>query len=396
MAEKTIGKNKFGRTTTLTLKVLYTLSISTFLFSIFCYFQLNITGVIFKSLLVYSVLNSINIAIFYLHFNIINTYIVASSFGYITLLFICYFSGGINSPAISFLVLLIFFGYLIKKIYGNIWLLLVLTTVLVFYVINIISFETFNEINLQNEAEFNLLFLLFLILLLGGVFGRMMNKTNNDIKKAKLEIVKRNDEKSVMLKEIHHRVKNNLQVVNSLLRIQSRNISDTSVIDVFKSAQSRVVAMARLHENIYHTKDLKNIDIEHHFKLLITDLIKSNNINKDISLSLNIAQMDMSIDTLLPISLIINELVSNSLKHAYKDVDKGVISVKLVAINEQQCKLIVSDNGNASNKDILSNEVSSTGVTLIKTLTRQLKGSITAMSIPQGTCFEIIFYNSIS
>jgi len=387
-------KNKFGRTTTLSLKVFYTLSVSTFLFSLFCYFQIGIRGVIFKSLLAYSVLNTINILFFYLHKKILKSYVIASVLGYITLLFICSYSGGVNSPAISFFVLIIFFGYLIKKIHGNIWLITVIVTVMVFYILNISSFELINEINKENIAEFNLLFLFFLIILLGGVFGRMMNKTNEKIKKAKLEIIKRNDEKTVMLKEIHHRVKNNLQVVNSLLRIQARSVVSKKVKMMFEVAQSRVIAMARLHEKIYNTKDLKNIDIGEHFKLLVSDLISSNNLDKDISSKLSIEPITMSIDILLPLSLIINELISNSLKHAFVDMEKGEVIVELLLKENSHCKLTVSDNGNGVDENILSSRSNSTGVTLIKTFVRQLNGTITSLKNTNGTSFEITFINA--
>jgi len=393
MTDKLKFKNKYGRTTTLSLNVFYTLSVSTFLFSLFCYFQIGIRGVIFKSLLSYSIFNSINILFFYLHKKILRSYVIASVLGYITLLFICSYSGGVNSPAISFFVLIIFFGYLIKKIHGNIWLITVMVTVIVFYILNISSFELANEINEENIAEFNLLFLFFLIILLGGVFGRMMNKTNEKIKKAKLEIVKKNDEKTVMLKEIHHRVKNNLQVVNSLLRIQARSIVNEKVKMMFKVAQSRVIAMARLHEKIYNTKDLKNIDVAEHFKLLVSDLISSNNLDKDISSKLSIEPIEMSIDTLLPLSLIVNELISNSLKHAFNSVDKGEVKVELMLQENTQCKLIVSDDGNGVDKDILSEANNSTGITLIKTFTRQLNGTITTLENINGARFELTFSN---
>ena len=383
-------KNKYGRTTTLSLNVFYTLSISTFLFSLFCYFQIGIRGVIFKSLLIYSILNTINILFFYLHQQILKAYLVASILGYITLLIICFYSGGINSPAISFLVLIIFFGYLIKRVYGNFWLLLIMFTVMVFYGFSKYSFITVNDVNNENVAEFNLLFLFFLIILLGGVFGRMMNKTNEKIKNAKLEIVKKNDEKTVMLKEIHHRVKNNLQVVNSLLRIQARGVEDDKVKLMFKEAQGRVIAMARLHEKIYNTKDLKNINIEEHFKLLITDLIKSNNVDKEISLNIYVTPIEMSIDTLLPLSLIINELVSNSLKHAFNEIDNGEIFVNLCVAEESKCKLIIGDNGKGSSMNILSDFGTSTGVTLIKTFVKQLNGNILQLD-QEGVNFEISF-----
>ena len=394
MIENLKHKNKYGRTTTLALNVFYTLSLSTFLFSLFCYFQIGIRGVIFKALLSYSILNTINILFFYLHNKILKSYVIASVLGYITLLFVCSHSGGVNSPAISFLVLIIFFGYLIEKKYGNIWLATVLVTVIVFYLMNKYSFEMINEINEENITEFNLLFLLFLIVLLGGVFGMMMNKTNERIKRAKKEIVKRNDEKTIMLKEIHHRVKNNLQVVNSLLRIQARGVKDEKVKLMFSAAQSRVVAMARLHEKIYNTKDLKNIDISEHFELLINDLISSINLDKKIITKLNIEAINMSIDTLLPLSLIINELVSNSLKHAFCEMESGEVVVELFTKKGVECQLIYSDNGKGMQKNILSESENSTGLTLIKTFVRQLNGVIVFLNKPKGARFEISFINN--
>jgi len=196
-----------------------------------------------------------------------------------------------------------------------------------------------------------------------------------------------------MLKEIHHRVKNNLQVVNSLLRIQARSIVNEKVKMMFKVAQSRVIAMARLHEKIYNTKDLKNIDVAEHFKLLVSDLISSNNLDKDISSKLSIEPIEMSIDTLLPLSLIVNELISNSLKHAFNSVDKGEVKVELMLQENTQCKLIVSDDGNGVDKDILSEANNSTGITLIKTFTRQLNGTITTLENINGARFELTFSN---
>lgn len=394
MIENLKHKNKYGRTTTLALNVFYTLSLSTFLFSVFCYFQIGIRGVIFKTLLAYSILNMINILFFYLHKKILKSYVIASILAYIALLLVCSHSGGVNSPAISFLVLIIFFGYLIEKKDGHIWLAIVLVTVIVFYLMNKYSFEMINEINEENITEFNLLFLLFFIILLGGVFGMMMNKTNEKIKKAKLEIVKKNDEKTVMLKEIHHRVKNNLQVVNSLLRIQARGVKEEKVKLMFSAAQSRIVAMARLHEKIYNTKDLKNIDISEYFELLIDDLISSINLDKKITTKLNIEAVNMSIDTLLPLSLIVNELVSNSLKHAFCEMESGEVIVELSTKKGAECQLIYSDNGKGMQKNILSQSENTTGITLIKTFVRQLNGVVFLLNIPKGASFKISFINN--
>lgn len=386
-------KNKYGRTTTLSLNVFYTLSLMTFLFSFFCYFKIGIKGNIFNALLGYSILNTLNIVYFHIHNNIIRSYDIASVLGFFTIIIISIHSGGINSPAISFLVLFIFFGYLIKRSHGDFWFVVIVTTVLFFYMFNKISYKFINELNDENITEFNVLFLFFTIIILGGVFGRMINKTNEDIKQAKLEIEKRNDEKTVMLKEIHHRVKNNLQVVNSLLSIQARGVDDLEIKSMFKATQNRVFTMARLHEKIYNTKDLKNINVKEYFKLLINDLVSSYSLEKNIILDLQIDSFYMSIDSLLPLSLIINELISNSIKHAFKNSIPGKITVKLFQFDNNKCKLIVADNGKAADYAILSH-YNSTGVTLIKSFVKQLTGKIEVLQTTKGTVFEIAFSNN--
>jgi len=309
---------------------------------------------------------------------------------------ICLFSGGVNSPFSPFLVLIIFSGYATKIFYGDLWLVIISLAVISLYVINISEYGFVNYVTEEVKDAFNFFFLMFLIILLGGVFGRLMSKNNDLVFKSKKEIAKKNEEKTVMLKEIHHRVKNNLQVVNSLLRIQARGVDDENVKLMFKLTQSRVIAMARLHEKIYNTKDLMYIDVKEHFKLLIRDLIHSYNLEKNITSKLNIESVKMSIDTLLPLSLIVNELVSNSLKHAFNNVNNGELYIDLKSTSTDDYELIVGDNGCGSEDCVLSNIVNSTGLTLIKTFVRQLNGSIVALKEKTGTNFKISFTNSLT
>ncbi len=382
-------KRNYGRTTFLTLNMFYTLSISTFLFALFCYFKLDIKEVIFKTLLVYSIANTINIGLYYFHKNIIYSYIAGSILAYVTLVVITCYSGGINSPALPFMVLIVFFGYLIKKFYGNFWLVVVFITASGFYALKSMMVKMNNEISQANQAEFNLLFLIFLIVLLGGVFGSMMNNTNEKIKAAKLEIVQKNNEKAVMLKEIHHRVKNNLQVVNSLLRMQARAVDDESVKLMFKLTQDRVVAMARLHEKIYNTDDLVLIDVKEHFRLLVRDLIHSYNLERHIVPNLNVHSLKMSIDTLLPLSLIVNELVANSLKYAYNGVKNGELYVSLKKENNQTFSLVVGNNGSAN--DVAMNYISLSNNNIIKTFVRQLNGNFSTANTESITNYILEF-----
>jgi len=394
MSQLTFLNRSFGKRTILTIKVSLTCSIMTLICSLLCFYVLDIKGVIFYSLLIYSLVNFLNIGLFFKHRNLEVTYNIMSVLAFSVTYVICLFSGGVNSPFSSFLVLIIFSGYATKSFYGDLWLVIISIAVVSLYFINISEHKFTNYVTEEAKDAFNFFFLMFLIVLLGGVFGRLMSKNNDLVYKSKKEIAKRNEEKTVMLKEIHHRVKNNLQVVNSLLRIQARGIDDENVKLMFKLTQSRVVAMARLHEKIYNTKDLMYIDVRDHFKLLIRDLIHSYNLEKNIVSKFNIEPVKMSIDTLLPLSLIINELVSNSLKHAFNDVDNGELYIGLKSTNDNSnYELIVGDNGSGTSGSVLSNVVNSTGLTLIKTFVKQLNGNIEALREKAGTCFKISFTN---
>lgn len=387
-------KYNFGKRTKLTINVSLTCSIMTFVCSILCYFFLNIKGVIFYSLLIYSIVNFLNILVFLKHRKLEITYNIMSILAFCVTYIICLFSGGVNSPFSTFLVLIIFSGYATTIFYGDLWMVIVCIAALSLYLLSISDYNFTNYVPEKADNAFNFFFLLFLIVLLGGVFGRLMSKNNDLIYKSKKEIAKRNEEKTVMLKEIHHRVKNNLQVVNSLLRIQARGVEDENIKLMFKLTQSRVVAMARLHEKIYNTKDLKYIDVKNHFKLLIRDLIHSYNLDKNIVSKFNIEPIKMSIDTLLPLSLIINELISNSLKHAFNNKNNGELYIGLKSINgNNEYELIVGDNGIGTPGCVLSELVSSTGVTLIKTFVKQLNGTIVTLKERKGTNFKIVFSN---
>lgn len=394
MSQLAFLKRNFGKRTILTIKVSLTCSIMTLICSLLCFYVLAIKGVIFYSLIIYSLVNFLNIGLFFKHRNLEATYNIMSLLAFVVTYIICLFSGGVNSPFSSFLVLIIFSGYATKVFYGDLWLVIISLAVVSLYFINISEHRFTNYVTEDAKDGFNFFFLMFLIVLLGGVFGRLMSKNNDLVYKSKKEIAKKNQEKTVMLKEIHHRVKNNLQVVNSLLGIQARGVDDENVKLMFKLTQSRVVAMARLHEKIYNTKDLMYIDVRDHFKLLIRDLIHSYNLEKNIVSKFNIEPVKMSIDTLLPLSLIINELVSNSLKHAFNDVNKGELYIDLKSTNDNNnYELIVGDNGCGSKECVLSNIVNSTGLILIKTFVKQLNGNIETLNERVGTNFKISFTN---
>jgi len=199
---------------------------------------------------------------------------------------------------------------------------------------------------------------------------------------------KQNELKTTMLKEIHHRVKNNLQIVNSMLRMQSSTMDDVKTVEVFQKVQSRILSMSSLHEEMYKTDSLSKIETKKHFEKLIRDLVIAYRLDKDISLRLDIDPFEFNMDTLIPLGLIINELVINSLKHAFVGRDNGVITVLLKKTKaRKEYRLQVNDDGVGMESTKGSENM---GAKLIKSFVRQLKGTMKRLD-DNGTVYEIKF-----
>ena len=160
-------------------------------------------------------------------------------------------------------------------------------------------------------------------------------------------------EKEVLLSEIHHRVGNSLQVIYGLLNIQSDSIDDQKCIDVFRGCQNRIISMALVHKTIYNSKDFTHINFYEYISKLAGKLYQSFDVSTDdVSLSMNVDDVSIGVDTAIPCGLIISELVSNSLKHAFPDGRKGEIRIELHPVVEKTFELIVGDNGAGIPEDI--------------------------------------------
>jgi len=224
--------------------------------------------------------------------------------------------------------------------------------------------------------------------LLSVVYGVFKIRLNQVRLKTKNKYLKnQNEEKIVLLKEVHHRMKNNLQMVNSLLKFQSREIEDEKIINMFKDAQNRVLSMSLLHEKMYNSKDLQHIDIEEHLTLLIKDLVKSYAIEKKIHLNIKIENVDFKIQTLVPLGLIINEMITNSLKYAFKDRDKGTITVHLKQLDAKLQELIIGDDGEGYSPEKKSEGL---GTKLIQIFVKQLNGTMTKLD-HSGAFYKLVF-----
>ena len=198
-------------------------------------------------------------------------------------------------------------------------------------------------------------------------------------------------EKEIMIKEIHHRVKNNLQIISSLLTLQAEFIKDESSRGYFNDSQNRVKSMAIIHEKLYQTRDFANIDIKDYVSNLTLSLFKAYNINtKLIEVDVEISNILLDVDTAIPCGLIINELVSNSLKYAFSDGRKGKMTIKLLPVEDDKLQLIVGDNGIGLPEDLESRETQSLGLTLVNILAKQLNGNLEKIN-NNGATFILTF-----
>ncbi|MCX5908777.1 MAG: ATP-binding protein [Deltaproteobacteria bacterium] len=198
-------------------------------------------------------------------------------------------------------------------------------------------------------------------------------------------------EKEVLLKEIHHRVKNNLQVISSLLNWQSRYIQDPSALEMFKESQNRVKLIALIHEKLYQSKDLARVNFGEYVESLATHLFRSYQISgKEISLQIDMQGIFLGIDKAIPCGLVINELISNSFKHAFPPPRQGVIALSLKPEAGDQLILVVKDSGVGFPEDLDFRSAESLGMQLVNILTSQMGGTI-ELDRQKGTEFRITF-----
>ncbi len=204
-------------------------------------------------------------------------------------------------------------------------------------------------------------------------------------------IAQERDEKALLLKEIHHRVKNNLQIINSLLRLQSHFVTDEEALWALNESQSRVMSMADIHEKMYKTDNLADVNIEEYFNELGARLISTYDLKDSIESDILISVKNLNLDTLTPLGLIMNEIITNSLKYGFPDHRKGVIKIHLERLkNQNKFRLVIGDNGIGLPEGELFGTEMSMGSQLIIGLSDQLNGELKRLP-EQGTVYELVF-----
>ena len=226
--------------------------------------------------------------------------------------------------------------------------------------------------------------------------GRVMGvlSTSRDIasrKKAEENIKISLREKEILLKEVHHRVKNNLQVISSLLTLQTDYVDDPVIRAMFQESRDRVRSMALVHERLYQSPDLSGIDPEDYVNSLIVHLFRAHGAeSRGIRQRTAVDNVKLSLDTAIPCGLIINELVSNSLKYAFREGQEGIISIVLQRHGGNNVRLVVSDNGVGLPDSVNWMNSQSLGLQLVVMLVRQLEGAV-ELDTQNGTTFQIVF-----
>jgi two-component sensor histidine kinase len=235
-------------------------------------------------------------------------------------------------------------------------------------------------------------FLLIVVLL--AFFYRVKNKSNqllstknNQLNELNSKLTQSIKDKEVLLKEIHHRVKNNLQLVMSLLNIQAQDSQQTSIQDFLEKGQARIATMALIHQNLYLSDDFLNINFQSYLEILIDNIKKTFNENK-VAIAINSNGNTFGLDTAIPLGLIINEIVCNALKHAFPEDRIGKIQIEIQKKEENTFELHIGDNGIGNSKVAKNNSI---GLELVTLLVMQLRGKINTINqIGTNYCIEFM------
>ena len=198
-------------------------------------------------------------------------------------------------------------------------------------------------------------------------------------------------EKEVLLAEVHHRVKNNLTIIYSLLQLQARQISDPDVISMFKISQGRIRSLALVHEKLYRSPNMAEIDLADYVDTLVREIIASfNHRPKEVNVKVDVGAFSLGLDQLIPCGLIINELVSNAMKYAFGQTESPEMSVSFQKDAEGICMLVLRDNGVGLPDSFEVGQTKSLGLQIVNSLTEQLGGTL-RIERDGGAAFYVSF-----
>ncbi|MEB2782929.1 sensor histidine kinase [Algoriphagus sp. C2-6-M1] len=216
----------------------------------------------------------------------------------------------------------------------------------------------------------------------------------SDLTKTQNELSLKNNQNVLLLKEIHHRVKNNLEVVSGLLALQSAKMDDPTMQEVMLASQNRVHSMGILHQKLYQSEHLAFIEMKNYFENLCINILDSYNESNRITVKIEMPELEFDVDTAVPLGLIVNELLTNALKYAFPKGEKGIIELSLKYVNEDNFQLKISDNGIGKTLDTQA-KGTGFGTQLVDLLTRQIDGKL-IQDVRNGTMILINFRRQIA
>ena len=381
--------------TRLFVRFVYVSSALTAVAGLLCLYPLRIHGVVPIAFFSYGALNLLNLYVYQNQKRLNIAAIRSAVISFLVTVTIILFSGGIKSPFIFILGVIVLGGYSGARIFGSIYLYAVMGLIFIIYIIGELDFG-FVRNNVPSESRHHFAFfaVLFAVYLVTGVFGRHILKVHKAMTGKKNELEKRVEEKEILLRQVHHRVKNNLQTVSSLLNLQAKSVTDKTLRTLITSSQNRVISMAMIHEMLYVRNNLTDIDFYPYVRELTEYLINSvEGKNDHIKISLDIPDIKLGIDTVIPLGLLINEAVTNSLKYGFNGENTGTIAISLIEDSKKDDGyfLRIGDNGIGFDKELDFRTTKSLGLKLIHNLARQLRGSVKRVHEKPGTDYLVSF-----
>jgi two-component sensor histidine kinase len=232
---------------------------------------------------------------------------------------------------------------------------------------------------------------LLLLLIISYLANQRFKRRNQLIRDQNKLIDKNLKEKEILLKEIHHRVKNNLQMISSLLNLQIHSIESDEARFALEDSMGRVRAIASVHTKLYNNENLAFINIKEYLTDLVSQQFPTDRKGRKVNYHLDVADHDINLDTAVPLGLIISELISNSLKHAFEETEEPEISIELQHADGEKCRLSFKDNGSGLDKNFDKNQSNSLGFEIVYTLSEQLEGEFRIHEVNNGVHFTLDF-----
>jgi PAS domain S-box-containing protein len=203
---------------------------------------------------------------------------------------------------------------------------------------------------------------------------------------------KSNQQKEILLKEIHHRVKNNLQIISSLLKLQANTLDDADTQELFELSLHRINSMALVHDLLYRSEDFSRINYGKYLETLVVPLVESmKQPHASIALNIEANNISLNINTSIPLGLLINEIVTNSMKHGFSERNSGEIYIRITRENDHYFLLQIGDSGIGYTQDLSIEKAESLGLQLITSLAEQLMGNVECCCDKPGTHYCIRF-----